>query len=151
MVHEEDSPFSMDQIRTSILDTEPAREQANLLRVKLDPEMEIEQPGLNKSDPIATNVTAQCADVAPPSQELKSQSKKERVGRSMEILGTKEVCLAKVGTFPGHSARILWRENGSIFKQEGIPYFQEADEIQLPLDARTPEVMERDPVSKHRR
>ena len=31
VVHEEDSPFSMDQIRTSILDSETGRERANLI------------------------------------------------------------------------------------------------------------------------
>ena len=48
MVHEEDSPFSMDKIRTSILDSvpEPDRERANLIRVKLEPKMEEDHPGL---------------------------------------------------------------------------------------------------------
>ena len=52
MVHEVDSPFSMDQIRTSIMDAEQVRERANLVRVRLEPEMQLVQPGLTKSDPI---------------------------------------------------------------------------------------------------
>ena len=54
VVHEEDSPFSMDQIRTLMLDPEPGRERANLIRVKLDPEMGVEQQGLSKPEPIMT-------------------------------------------------------------------------------------------------
>ena len=90
MVHEEDSPFSMDKIWTSILDSEPEpdRKWANLIRVKLEPKMEEDQPGLIKSDPITTNVEA---------QELES---KKRVDHAMEILGTKEFSQAKFGTFP---------------------------------------------------
>ena len=34
MVHEVDSPFSMDQIKTSIMDEEPARERENLIRME---------------------------------------------------------------------------------------------------------------------
>ena len=116
MVHEEDSPFSMDKIRTSIPDSqpEPDRERANLIRVKLElKKMEVDQPGLNKSDPITTNVEA---------QDLKSE---KRVGHAMEIMSTKEFCLAKLGTFPGHSACVLWRKDGSMYKQEGIPYIHD--------------------------
>ena len=48
MVHEDDSSFSMDKIRTSIPDSEPeqGRERANLIRVKLEPKMEKVHPGL---------------------------------------------------------------------------------------------------------
>ena len=150
MVHEEDSPFSMDKIRTSIPDSEPepGRERANLIRVKLEPKMEEDQPGLIKSDPIATNVEA---------EELESKKRVEHsmeiMGprHTMEIMGPREFNLAKLGTIPGHSARILWREDGSMYKQEGIPYIQEADEILLPLDAQMPEVMEKDIIPQHRR
>ena len=77
---------------------------------------------------------------------LKSQ---KRVGHAMEIMSTKEFCLAKVGTFPGHKTRILWRKNGSMYKQEGIQYIQEADKIQLPLDTQMQEVMEWDIIPQH--
>ena len=61
MVHEEYSPFSMDKIRTSILESEPEpeRERANLIRVKLEPKMEEDQPGLDQSDLITTNVESE--------------------------------------------------------------------------------------------
>ena len=70
---------------------------------------------------------------------------------TIAIRSTKEHCLAKLGSYPGHDACILWRANCSMYKQEGIPYIQEPDEIQLPLDAQTPEVMERDIVPQHHR
>ena len=110
--------------------------------------MEEDQPGLIKSDPIATNVEA---------EELESKKRVEHsmeiMGprHTMEIMGPREFNLAKLGTIPGHSARILWREDGSMYKQEGIPYIQEADEILLPLDAQMPEVMEKDIIPQHRR
>ena len=61
MVHEEDSPLSMDKIQTSILDSEPEpeRERANLIRVKLEPKMEEDHPGLGQSDRITTNVESE--------------------------------------------------------------------------------------------
>ena len=61
MVHEEDSPFSMDKIRTSILDSEPdlGRERANLIRVKLEPKMEEDNLGLIQSDRISINVESE--------------------------------------------------------------------------------------------
>ena len=46
MVHEVDSPFSMDQIRTSIMDEEPAWERANLVWIRLEPEAQVTHPGL---------------------------------------------------------------------------------------------------------
>ena len=52
MVHEVDSPFSMDQIRTSIMDDCPARERANLVRIRMEPETRVTSPGLTKLDPI---------------------------------------------------------------------------------------------------
>ena len=45
MVHEVDSPFSMDQIRTSIMDTGPARERANLVRIRMEPKAQVIYPG----------------------------------------------------------------------------------------------------------
>ena len=101
MVHEEDSTFRMDKIRTSILDSEPepGRERANLIRVKLEPKMEEDHPGLIQSDRITTNVESQ---------------------------------------------------NGSMHKQEGIPYIAEDDEILLPLNTQMLEVPERDIIPLHR-
>ena len=115
MVHEEDSPCSIDKIRTSILDSEPEpdRERANLIRVKLEPKMEEDNPGLVQSDPITTNVE---------SEELES---KKRIKHAMEIMGTSSTMeimgprkfnLAKLGTTPGHSASILWSEDGSMWR-----------------------------------
>ena len=52
MVREVDSPFSMDQIRTSIMDEEPARERENWVRIRLEPEAQVTHPILTKSDPI---------------------------------------------------------------------------------------------------
>ena len=48
MVHEVDSPFSMDQIKTSIMDEEPARERENLVRIRAEPEVQVNHPGLTK-------------------------------------------------------------------------------------------------------
>ena len=59
VVHEEDSPFGMDQIRTTIYDSEPDRKRANLIRVKLEPQMEMDITGLVPSDPIKTNVESE--------------------------------------------------------------------------------------------
>ena len=77
----------MDQIRTSILDSEPSRERANLIQVKLEPGMEVEKPGLVQSDPITTNVE---------SEELESKKRIKHAmeimepSKNMEILGTRE-------------------------------------------------------------
>ena len=117
MVHEEDSPFSMDKIRTSILDSEPepGRERANLIRVKLEPKMEEDHPGLVQSDRITTNVE---------SEELESKKRIKHameimdVSRNTVILGPREFHVAKFGTHPGQSARIIWGQNGSMYKQE---------------------------------
>ena len=38
-----------------------------------------------------------------------------------------------------------------MYKQEGVQYIQEADEILLPLDAQTQELIERDIIPQHRR
>ena len=81
--------------------------------------MEEDHPGLVESVQITTNVEA---------EELESKKRIEHAmeimgtRRTMEIMGPREFNLAKLGTTPGHSARILWREDGSMYKQEGIPY-----------------------------
>ena len=49
---EADSPFSMTQIKASVIDEEPARERSNLVRARLKPEMQAAQSGLTKSEPI---------------------------------------------------------------------------------------------------
>ena len=43
-----DSPFYMNQIKTSVMDEEPARERANLIRARLEPEMQVVQSDLTK-------------------------------------------------------------------------------------------------------
>ena len=67
MVHEVDSPFSMDQIRTSIMDECPARERADLVWIRMEPDTRVTHPGLTKSDPIMIepDIKASCAKGIP--------------------------------------------------------------------------------------
>ena len=80
MVHEVDSPFSMDQIRTSIMDEEPARELANLVRVRMEPETRMTHPGLTKSDQIMIepDIKASCAVVEPKAWGIEAWESKKR-------------------------------------------------------------------------
>ena len=64
MVQEVDSPFSMDQIRMSIMDKEPARERANLVRIRAEPEERTAHPGLTKIM-IEPDIKATCAVAEP--------------------------------------------------------------------------------------
>ena len=52
MDQEVDSLFSITQIKTLIMDEEPASERANLIRTRLEPEKQLVQSGLTKSEPI---------------------------------------------------------------------------------------------------
>jgi hypothetical protein len=49
---EVDSTFNMNQFKTLIMDEEPASERANLIRTRLEPEKQLVQSGLTKSEPI---------------------------------------------------------------------------------------------------
>ena len=104
VVHEEDPPFCMGQIRTTIYDSEPDRERANLVRVKLEPQMEMEITGLVPSDPSETNAESEMHE---------SQMRIEHAKKIMEpsenvgILGKREYHVAKFGTTPSTSARLI--------------------------------------------
>ena len=148
VVHEEDSPFSLDQIRTSICDSEPGRERANLVRVKLEPGMEVEKPGLDLPDPINTNVESEKHE---SEKRIDHAKKIMEPSGNMEILGQREFQNAKFGTAPATSARLIWRQNGSMYTPEGIPYIPEPDEVQLAADAQMPEIMEKEIVPPHRK
>ena len=78
---------------------------------------------------------------------------KEIMGPSgnMEILGQREYNIAKFGTTPATSARLIWRQNGSMYTPGEIPYIQEPDEILLAADAPMPENMEKTFVPPHRK
>ena len=148
VVHEEDSPFCMEQIRTSIYDSEPDRTRANLIRVKLEPQMELDATGPGPSDTNKTNAE---------SEALESQKRIEHAkkimgpSKNMEILGNREYHVAKLGTTPSTSARLIWREDRSIYTPVGIPYIQEPDEVILAADAQMPELMEKKVVPPHRK
>ena len=101
MVHEEDSPFSMDQIQTSIYDSEPERERADLIRVKLESGMEVEKPGLVQCDPIKTNVESEKHE---SEKRIDHAKKIMEPSGNMEILGQREFHIAKFGTAPATSA-----------------------------------------------
>ena len=111
----------MDQIRTSILDSEPepGRERANLIRVKLEPKMEEDHLGLDQSDWITTNVESEELD---SQKRIKHGTEIMNVSRDTVILGPREFNVAKFGTHPGQSARLIWgvlASYGSIYKPEG--------------------------------
>ena len=77
-----------------------------MVRVKLEPEMEMDITGLVPSDPIKTNVESEMHE----SQKRIEHAKKimEPSG-NMEILGKREFHVAKFGTTPSTSARLIWR------------------------------------------
>ena len=85
-----DSPFSMTQIKTSVMDEEPARERANLFRTKLEPEMQAVQSGLTMSDPIMIkpDIVTSCAVAEPKVSEIVERKKAKRVERAMAIVST---------------------------------------------------------------
>jgi hypothetical protein len=84
VVHEEDSPFCMEQVRTSIYDSEPDRTRANLIRVKLEPQMELDATGPGPSDTHKTNAEAEALE----SQKRIEHAKKIMgPSKNMEILG----------------------------------------------------------------
>ena len=118
MVHEVDSPFSMDQIKTSIMDEEPARERANLIRIK-EPNEQVTRLGLTKSEPtmVAEDIKASCKVVGPTVWGIKAADSRKRITHAMEILSQKDYSRAKFGTHPGCSTRMVWREIGSIYTE----------------------------------
>ena len=155
MVHEVDSPFSMDQFRTSIMDedSEPARELANLVRVRMEPDTQATHPGLTKSDPIMIepDIKASCAVAEPKTWGIDARETKKRTDCAIEIMSTKDYRMARFGRIPGNSPRLLWREDGSMYTQKGIQYSPAKDECELPLDVQMPEVCRNDIVPEHRR
>ena len=83
---EVDSPFNMNQIETSIMDEDPARERANLILARLDPEMQVVQSGLTKSEPIMIepDIVTSCADAEPNAWGIEAPKKAKRIDRAME-------------------------------------------------------------------
>ena len=79
MVHEVDSHLSMDQIRTSIMDEEPARERANLVRVRLEPDTQVVHPGLTKSVMIEPDIKASCVVAEPKAWGIETREKKKHI------------------------------------------------------------------------
>ena len=108
MAHEVDSPFSMDQIRTSIMDECLARERANLVQVRMEPDTRLTHPGLRltKSDPIMieTDIKANCAVAEPTAWGIETQESKKRVKHAKETMSTEEFRMAKFGKIQGNSA-----------------------------------------------
>ena len=90
-----------------------------MIRVRLEPAMEVEEPGLVLPDPINTNVESEKHE-----SEKRIAHAKEIMEPSerMEILGKREFHVAKFGTTPATSARLIWRQNGSMYTPGGIPY-----------------------------
>ena len=113
MVHEVDSHFSMDQIRTSIMDEEPASERANMVRKGLEPDTQVVHPGLTKSDPIMIepDIKASCVVAEPKAWGIKARKKGKRIVRAMAIMSKEYYRMVRLGRIPGNSPRILWREN----------------------------------------
>ena len=109
---EVDSPFDMSQLKTLVMDGEPARERANLMRIQLDQEQKAEQSGLIKSDP---DVDTSCAIAAPKISEEAARKKAKRVENAIAIVSKDDYSEARLGRIPGNSARILWRPDGSIY------------------------------------
>ena len=74
MVHEVDSPFSMDQIKTSIMDEEPAQERANLIWIR-EPNEQVNHLGLTKSEPILVeaDIKASCKVAEPTAWGIETQ------------------------------------------------------------------------------
>ena len=146
MVHEVDSPFSMDQIKTSIMDEEPARERANLIRIREPNDSEqVNHLGLTKSEPILVeaDIKANCKVAEPTAWGIETQESGKTVTHAMEILSQKDFSVVKLGTLPGCSARIVWRENGSMYAEEGIPFLPTDDDNELPLDDEMPEMFDK--------
>ena len=154
MVHEVDSPFSMDQIKTSIMDEEPARERANLIRIREPNNSEqVNHLGLTKSEPILVeaDIKANCKVAEPTAWGIETQESGKRVTHAMEILSQKDFSVVKLGTHPGCSTRIVWRENGSMYAEEGIPFLPTDDGNELPLDDEMPEMFDKSIIPEHRR
>ena len=153
MDQEVDSPFSMTQIKTSVMDEEPARERANLVRARLEPEMQVVQLGLTKSYPIMSEPDSvpTCAVAKPKGWEMEGQRKAKRIDRAMAIVSTDDYSVAKFGKIQGNSPRILWREDGCMFIPKGIQYLPVENECELPLDAPKQEQFGKDAVQEHRR
>ena len=131
MDQEVDSPFSMNQIKTSIMNEGPARERANLVLARLEPEMQVVQPDLTrtKSDPImiAPDIKASCAFAEPKAWGIEARKKDKCIHRAMEIMSKDDYSFAIFGKIPGSSPRILWREDGSMFTPKGMPYLPAAN------------------------
>ena len=99
------------------MNEEQAREWANLVRVRLEPDTQVIHPGLTKSDPIMIepDIKASCAVAEPEARETKKW-----IDRAIEIMSTKDYRMASFGRIPGNSPRLLWREDGSMYTQKGI-------------------------------
>ena len=149
-----DSPFSMSQIKSSVMDEESARERANLVQTRLEPEMQAVQSGLTKSDLIMVepDIVTSCTVAEPKVWEIEERKKAKHVEHAMAIVSTDDCRVARFGKIPGNRPRILWREDGSMFStSKGILYLPVENEYELPLDMQKLEPFERDAVPEHRR
>ena len=106
-----DSPFSMTQIKTLVMDEEPARDRANLVRARLEQEMQVVQSGLTKSEPIMIkpDIVTSCAVAEPKAWGIEAQKKAKSIDLSMAIVSKDNYCFAKFWNNPGNSPRILWK------------------------------------------
>ena len=84
---------------------------------------------------IEPDIKASCAVAGPTAWGIKTQESKKRVIHAMEIMSKEEFRLAKVGTIHGNSARIVWRKDGSMYTEKGMPFIPTEYDIKLPLDA----------------
>ena len=135
------SPFNINQIKTSVMDEEPARELANLVRARLEPAMQVVQSGLTKSEPIMIepDIVTSRSVAEPKAWGVEARKKAEHIDRAMAIVSKDDYRFAKFGKIPGNSPRILWREDGSMFIVKGILYLPVENERELPLNTQRPE------------
>ena len=133
MDQEVDSPFNINQIKTSVMDDEPARERADLIRARLEPDMQVVKSGLTKSEliMIEPDIVTSCAVAEPKAWGVEARKKAKHIDRAMAIVSKDDHCFAKFGKILGNSPRVLWREVGSMFTPKGIHYLPVENECEL--------------------
>ena len=89
---------------------------------------------------IEPDIKASCAVAGPTAWGIETHKSKKRVIHAKEIMSTEEFRLARFGRIHGNSSRIIWREDGSMFTEKGIPYIPKEGEVELPLDVEMPEM-----------
>ena len=124
-----------------------------MVRVRMEPDTRMTHPGLTKSDPIMIepDIKASCTVAEPKAWGIETRELKKRVKHAMEIMSTEEFRLARYERIHGNSSRLIWREDGSIYTEKGIPYIPTECEVELPLDAQMPKMCRRNLLPEHRR